>query len=103
MLLILTYSLTEGLHVFNESSRLSLTLILSYPATFFDLLDIFKHLVLFQVKLLFELFKLNVDDVKLLLIFHVCLAESVCILLRFCDKKFTVVLGVLVRIDKFLL
>ena len=96
MLLILTYSLTEGLHVFNESSRLSLTLILSYPTTFFDLLDIFKHLVLFQAKLLFELFKLNVDDVKLLLIFHVCLAESVRILLRFCDEKFAVVLGVLV-------
>lgn len=103
MLLILTYSFAEGLHIFDESARLSLTLILSYPATFFDFLDIFKHIFLFQVKLLFELFKLNVDDVKLLLIFHVCLAESVCILLRFCDEKFTVVLGVLVRIDKFLL
>ena len=63
MLLILTYSLAEGLNVFDESARLSLSLILSNTAALFDLLDIFEHLFLFQVELVFELLKLNVDDI----------------------------------------
>ena len=103
MLLILTYSLAEGLNVFDESARLSLSLILSDTAALFDLLDIFEHLFLFQIELVFELLKLTVDDIKLFFIFHICLTEPVGKLLRFRDKKFAVVFGVLVRIDKLLL
>jgi len=102
MFLVLAYSLTEGLDVLDKSARLPLSLVLSYPASFLYLLDIFEHLFLLLDKLLFKLFKLDVYDVELFFIFYVGFAESICKLLSFCDKKLAVVFSVLIRVDKLL-
>jgi hypothetical protein len=103
MLLVLAYSLSEGLDILDKCSGLSLSLILSNSTPFFNLLDIFKHLFLLLDKLLFELFKLHVDYIELFFVLKVRLSESVRKLPSFCDKKLAVVFCILIRVHKLLL
>lgn len=92
MLFVLSYSFSKCLHVLNKGSSFTLPLVLGAPAPLLDLLYVLHHLLFIVRELLLELLELNVDDVQLLFILEVGLAEAVRKLLGLCHKEFIVVL-----------
>ena len=86
MLFVLSYSFSKCLHVLNKGSSFALPLVLGASAPLLDLLYVLHHLLFIVRELLLELFELNVDDVQLLFILEVGLAEAVRKLLGLCHE-----------------